>query len=52
MTEENPKITFEEVASLALALVLFISNDNEEVQSLIAGIAEHIQKEMFPDATE
>lgn len=47
--EETKKMTFEDVASLTLALVLFVSGDNEEAKNFIVGIAESIKSEMFPD---
>lgn len=49
---EDYQISFEEVAALTLALVLIVSEDNEDKKNFIVDIAESIKAEMFPDATK
>lgn len=51
MTDDK-KMTFEEVASLALALVLYVTQDNDDAKNLIVSIAESIKAEMFPNEEE
>lgn len=52
MTEPNPslsELSLEEVASLVLAVIIYVSDDKEDAKNLIIGMAESIKAGLGED---